>query len=317
MLDKRWDNLLVNDHEMIERIMDMLKLELEKLPHDMPDLYVMKRSIDFLLEFGDRIHNKKEEEFLFPLMIKRGIPQDGPIRVMLMEHDSERELLTEMNMMAPELTNLSEDKKANFKHKGLEYLEIRANHIWKENDILYNMGRQRLTEEDNDYLIKNFDKINQESYGENAEEHFSRMVIEIEKGKKAVKSLIHNLNIEQIDAIFESLPVEITFVDANDTVAYFNRLDKDKIFVRTRSVVGRKIQKCHPEKSLHIVEKIVDGFKNDTMKDAEFWIDYMGDKVYIRYLPVRDENGTYLGVIEVTQEIGKIQKLTGEKKLLD
>ncbi len=166
-------------------------------------------------------------------------------------------------------------------------------------------------------MIKNFEKINLESYGENAAEHFSRMVIEIEKGKKAVKSLIHNLDINQIDAIFESLPVEITFVDANDTVAYFNRLDKDKIFVRTRSVVGRKIQKCHPEKSLHMVQKIVDGFKNDTMKDAEFWIDYMGDKVHIRYFPVRDEEGTYLGIIEVTQRIGEIQKLTGEKKLLD
>ena len=130
------------------------------------------------------------------------------------------------------------------------------------------------------------------------------------------KSLLHNLSLEQIDAILETLPVEVTFVDADDTVAYFNRLDKEKIFVRSRSVVGRKVFKCHPEKSVHAVQRIVTGLKNGSLDEATFWIDYAGDKVLIRYLPVRDEEGTYLGVLEVTQAIGAIQKLTGQKTLL-
>jgi DUF438 domain-containing protein len=144
-----------------------------------------------------------------------------------------------------------------------------------------------------------------------------KMLDEVEKGKKAIQSLVHNLSTEQIHGIFETLPFEVTFVDADDTVAYFNRLDKEKVFVRSRSVIGRKVQKCHPEKSVDTVEKIVSGFKDGTRDKADFWIDIAGEKILIRYFPVRDEEGNYLGVLEVTQEISAIQKLTGQKRLLD
>jgi DUF438 domain-containing protein len=143
------------------------------------------------------------------------------------------------------------------------------------------------------------------------------MLDEVERGGQATKSLVHNLSMNQIYTIMETLPFEVTFVDANDTVAYFNRLDKEKVFVRTRSVIGRKVQKCHPESSVDQVQKIVSGFKNGTMDKAEFWINFKGDKILIRYFPVHDDNGKYMGVLEVTQEIGEIQKLTGEKRLLD
>jgi len=94
-------------------------------------------------------------------------------------------------------------------------------------------------------------------------------------------------------------------------------LDKEKIFVRSRSVIGRKVLKCHPEKSAHLVKEIVDGFKNGSMDKAEFWIGFKGDKIHIQYFPVRDDSsGDYLGVLEVTQAIGALQKLTGEKRLL-
>ena len=142
------------------------------------------------------------------------------------------------------------------------------------------------------------------------------MLHEIEKGKAARTSLVENLSYGQIHAIMETLPVEITFVDADDTVAYFNRLDKEKIFVRSRSVIGRKVAKCHPNSSIDKVIQIVEGFKSGALDKAEFWIN-LGDKtVYIRYFPVRDEKGDYLGVLEVTQEIAEIQKLSGEKRLL-
>ena len=106
-------------------------------------------------------------------------------------------------------------------------------------------------------------------------------------------------------------------VDADDAVAYFNRLDMEKIFVRSRSVIGRKVLMCHPAKSVDQVKRIVTGFKEGTLDKAEFWID-MGDaKIYIRYFPVKDDQGRYMGVLEVTQEIGALQKITGEKRLLD
>jgi len=115
----------------------------------------------------------------------------------------------------------------------------------------------------------------------------------------------------------ETLPIEVTFIDASDTLTYFNRLDKEKIFVRTRSDVGRKVQKCHPQKSVFKVQQIVNGFRDGSMDKAEFWINFEGDKIHIRYFPVRNEEGNYLGVMEVTQRIAEIQRLTGEKKLLD
>ncbi|UCH64146.1 MAG: DUF438 domain-containing protein [Fidelibacterota bacterium] len=317
METREWDRLLVGEHEMIERAMDVLRKELEILPDMNYNAFTMQRAIDFLLEFGDRIHNTKEEKVLFPLMVERGIPEDGPIRVMLLEHESERKILQQMLAEITDLEKAAEEARAGFRRNGIEYLEIRANHIWKENDVLYQMGRQIFTEEDNQFLVEGFGGIDTSTYGETAAQHYYQMLEEVEQGSKARKSLIHNLSLEQIDAIMETLPVEVTFVDADDTVAYFNRLDKEKIFDRTRSVVGRKVQQCHPEKSLHRVQQIIDGFKGDSLEKADFWIDFAGDKVLIRYFPVRDEEGSYLGVLEVTQRIGEIQKLTGEKKLLD
>ena len=317
MQNNTWDKLLVDDHEMIERAMDVLKKELMKMPDKPHDSFVIRRAVDFLLEFGDRIHNRKEETILFPLMVKHGIPEDGPIRVMLMEHESERNLLAKMMTDISGLEKATIEEKEMFKQKGVEYLEIRANHIWKENDILFNMGRQVFQEKENQYLMEEFDRISTSAYGESAYQKFTQMLEEVEKGSKVRQSLIHNLSMEQIDAIMETMPVEITFVDADDTVAYFNRLDKDKIFVRTRSVIGRKVEMCHPQKSVDKVRRIVEGFKDGTRDKAEFWIDFMGDKILIRYFPVRNEEGDYIGVLEVTQRIGEIQKIKGEKRLLD
>lgn len=312
-----WDDFLVAEHEMIERAMDVLKKELKTVTKADFSGFALKRSIDFLIEFGDKIHNKKEEEYLFPLMIERGIPKDGPIRVMLMEHDEERGLLQQMLLDLDVFDELNAEEKNSFKQKGLDYLKVRAEHIWKENDVLYKMGAQALSEEDKNKLVTAFDKVNLEHYGENAQTQFEQMLLEVEGGEKARKSLIHNLSYEQIDAIMETLPVEVTFVNADDVVAYFNRLDKEKVFVRTRSVIGRKVHKCHPAKSVHMVEKIVSGFKDGSLSNADFWIDFKDDKILIRYFPVRDDQGQYQGVLEVTQEVGWIQKLEGQKTLLD
>ena len=162
-----------------------------------------------------------------------------------------------------------------------------------------------------------FSKINIDTYGDNAWQNFNDMATEVEKGSEGRKKLIETLSYEQLDAIMEAIPFEVTFVDAEDTVAYFNRLDKEKLFPRTRSVIGRKVEKCHPEKSVDVVGRIVGGFKDKTLDKAEFWIDFKNDKILIRYFPVYNDLGDYMGVVEVTQAIGEIQKLTGQKRLLD
>ena len=124
-----------------------------------------------------------------------------------------------------------------------------------------------------------------------------------------------DLRKEVLDALLETLPVEISFVDENDTVRYFNK-NGNRIFPRPPSVIGRKVQDCHPKKSLHKVNQILDDFKNNRRDLAEFWIDLRGRKVYIRYFAVRGKGGKYLGCLEVTQDITDIKKIEGEKRLL-
>ncbi|MEN8232705.1 MAG: PAS domain-containing protein [Thermodesulfobacteriota bacterium] len=313
----RWDDFLVAEHEMIERAMAVLKNNLEKIDEAVKAPLQMQRAIDFLLEFGDKVHNTKEEKFLFPLMGQKGLPvQGGPIGVMLMEHDAERNLLLRMMAELPNLAEAAATKRQKFAAEGFEYLTIRAEHIWKENDVLYPMGRKLFSDEDNTSLLSAFKTLDQQTYGDAARDHYAQMLAEVEKDSEARKRLIRNLSYEQIDAIMETLPFEVTFVDAEDTVAYFNKLDKTKLFPRTRSVIGRKVEKCHPEKSVGTVNQIVSGFKERTMDHAEFWIDFRGDKILIRYYPVYNEAGEYMGVLEVTQAIGAIQKIEGEKRLM-
>ncbi len=123
------------------------------------------------------------------------------------------------------------------------------------------------------------------------------------------------LNKEVLDAVLNTLPVEMSFVDENDTVRYFNK-NGDRIFPRPAAVIGRKVQDCHPKQSVHKVNQILDDFKNNKKSSAEFWIYLKGRKVYIRYFAVRDKSGKYLGCLEVSQDITEIQKIKGEKRLL-
>ena len=121
---------------------------------------------------------------------------------------------------------------------------------------------------------------------------------------------------ETLEAIFDTLPVEVSFIDDADTVRYYSKGDK-WIFRRTPALIGRKVQDCHPPKSLHKVEQVISDLKSGKRDVAEFWIDLNGRKVYIRYFAVRDKAGKYLGTLEVTQDITDIQKITGEKRLVD
>jgi PAS domain S-box-containing protein len=116
--------------------------------------------------------------------------------------------------------------------------------------------------------------------------------------------------------LLNTVPVDITFVDANDTVQYFNKPEK-RFFMRTKAVIGRKVAMCHPQKSLHIVSRIVESFKSGKKSMADFWITLNGRFLLIRFFAVRDDSGRYLGAIEVVQDLTDLKKLEGEKRLLD
>ncbi len=128
--------------------------------------------------------------------------------------------------------------------------------------------------------------------------------------------MIENLNWEQLAGILETIPVDISFVDENDTVRFWNK-HETRVFKRPPSVLGRTVQKCHPPASVDKVDRVISDLKSGKRDFAEFWIDLKGRKIYIRYFAVRDKEGKYLGTLEVGQDITDIKQIEGEKRLLE
>jgi hypothetical protein len=128
--------------------------------------------------------------------------------------------------------------------------------------------------------------------------------------------MIANLSQEQLAGILEAIPVEISFVDENDLVKFWNK-HETRIFKRPASVIGKSVQNCHPKQSVDKVNQLLSDFKSGRRDSAEFWINLGERKVYIRYFAVRDKTGRYLGTLEATQDITEIKKIEGEKRLLE
>jgi hypothetical protein len=124
------------------------------------------------------------------------------------------------------------------------------------------------------------------------------------------------LSLEQLKAVFAVLPVDVTFVDADDRVRFFSE-GKNRVFERPKAILGRLVQHCHPPGSVDVVERILSDFRSGRQEVAEFWIDFKGRFAHIRYFALRDEKGTYLGTLEVTQDLTRERALTGERRLLE
>lgn len=121
---------------------------------------------------------------------------------------------------------------------------------------------------------------------------------------------------EQVNLLLSFLPVDITYVDENDKVIFYNR-GNDRVFARSKGIIGREVRFCHPPKSVNMVLRIVEEFRLGTKDVAEFWFNFKGRIIHIRYFAIRDKNKTYKGVVEMSQDVTDIQKLEGEKRLLD
>ncbi len=156
--------------------------------------------------------------------------------------------------------------------------------------------------------------IGEETLAMMTNESFSEPGSLMEKGQVNLGS--GALSPEQISLVFNHLPVDITFVDEDDRVQYFSE-PKERIFPRTKAVIGREVKNCHPPESVHVVERIIRSFKKGERDEASFWIKMKGKYLLIRYFAVRDEQSVYRGVVEVSQEISDIKAIEGEKRLLD
>ena len=120
----------------------------------------------------------------------------------------------------------------------------------------------------------------------------------------------------QINLIFKHLPLDITYVDENDKVIFYNNGD-DRIFPRSPGIIGREVKFCHPPKSVDNVLKILEEFKLGTKDNAEFWINFKDSFIHIRFFAIRDKDKNYKGVMEITQNVSDIKALEGERRILD
>lgn len=123
-----------------------------------------------------------------------------------------------------------------------------------------------------------------------------------------------HVTVEQLTAVLSTLPLDLTFVDAEDRVAFFSE-GPDRIFARSKAIIGRKVQHCHPPSSVDVVNRILDDFRAGRQNVAEFWIRFHGKFVHIRYFAVRDRQRNYLGTLELTQDIEPLRELQGERRL--
>jgi len=93
--------------------------------------------------------------------------------------------------------------------------------------------------------------------------------------------------------------------------------ESDRVFPRSPGIIGRTVQNCHPPDSVHVVQRIISEFREGTRDVAEFWLDYRGRFIHIRYFAVRDANGEYRGVLETVQDATDMRQLEGQRRLLD
>lgn len=263
------------------------------------------------------VHYERKEQVLFPYLEKAGFM--GPSKVMWGKDNEIRELLGEA-VSGLEKASSAEDLNRLFQEKISVLAEEIQGMIFKEENILFPTCLEKLNPADWSQVLRESDEVGYVFIEKPKEtealikdlEHAQSEEPFFEDGKINLPTGSFRLN--ELMTLLNTLPVDITFVDKDDRVSYFSA-NKDRIFVRTRSVIGRQVQHCHPPQSLDKVENIINSFKQGRNEPFDFWIDLQGKKIFIRYFPVKDKQGNYLGVLEVSQDITEIQKLKGEKRL--
>jgi uncharacterized protein len=310
----QWFDLLMTDHETTEKVFDAMTNTLRNPEGPLPDTVAMLA--EYLTTYVDGCHNAKEEDHLFPLIERLGIPKTGgPLEVMLREHEQSEVMLEALVPIARAYAGGDRSVLGAFRAAFEGYAELIKGHYWKENDILYPMARRVMTEADAQAVLKGIDAT-EAAFGPDTRAKYYAIAARIIEGG-ALQDLSHNLDRDVLAAMLNALPVEISFVDHDDRVRYFSHENHAKIFPRTRGAIGTPVQECHPRKSVHMVNAILRDFKAGARDVAEFWIDMGGKKIHIRYFPVRGVKGEYLGCMEVVQDITAVQKLQGQQRLLD
>lgn len=313
-MSETWRALLMLDHEITERVFSAAERAFAAPGGPTPGLVANVRA--YLVEYVDRCHNQKEERTVFALLARAGMPAEGgPLAVMLAEHAQAKALVERLDAAAGAFVGGDRGGLAPLRATLAEYAALCKDHFWKENDILYPMASRMLDAEAQASIVPGIEEV-EAGVGPDTRRRYHRIADEIVKAAE-LEDLSYGLDREVLAAVLNTLPVELSFVDHEDRVRYFSHERGEKIFPRARGAIGTNVRGCHPQRSVHLVERILADFKVGRREVAEFWIDMGPRKVHIRYWPVRDRAGGYLGCLETVQDVSAIQRLTGQRRLLD
>jgi DUF438 domain-containing protein len=260
--------------------------------------------------WGIDTHFLRKENQLFPVLEAKGVA--GPSKVMWAVHDDIRILIKDARAAAAAGT-LAADR--------LKFLAAQVRDmVYKEEHILFPMALELLTEEDWGKVAAGEGEIGF-SWGLAPEQPWrpsgaGAPAEYLARHAGSISLDTGSLTAEQVNLMLTHLPVDLSFVNENDEVLYYSATP-ERIFPRSPGVIGRRVQNCHPPKSVGTVEKILAEFKAGNKDTAEFWIQMRGRFLHIRYFAVRDADGKYRGCLEVSQDVTAIRALDGERRLLD
>ncbi|SMQ81753.1 hypothetical protein SAMN05444673_4484 [Bacillus sp. OV166] len=301
----------LENQEVDKLLTTKLQVHLEELDKEdsAENIYKLFEDINLLLDIDK--HYSRKENLIFPYLEKYGI--FGPTTNMWRIDDFIRDAIKDGRQ---KLAHYHGDKQAVI--GVLNYvIEQVAGMIYKEENILFPMALKNLTEDEWVKIAHESDEIGFCLIAPAAEWKPERKALNeqaISEGYIKMETGI--LSLKQLELLLNHLPVDITFIDQDDVVRYFSH-GKERIFARTKAIIGRTVQNCHPPRSVHVVEELLADFKSGKKESEEFWIKFKDKYVYIRYFAVRDEDGKYIGTLEFTQNIDPIKAIEGEKRILE
>ncbi len=313
-------DVMINENKALKALCNEIKSIISNVEQNRslpiePEILKLRGDFNALFDV-DKLY-KRKEYLIFPFLETKGIT--GPPKVMWGKHDEIREqikgaieLLKTENITIDELL------------ASAELLLIPAvNGVFdmtkKEEEILFPMSMDHLMEDEWYEVSKQSLEIGFCLYDPpviwKPKWVKEDILTEMNRNSEFIQLPTGSFKIEELLAVLNHLPVDITFVDKEDKVKYFSQA-KDRIFQRNRAILNRDVRLCHPPASAHIVDKIIDDFKSGKASSAPFWINMGGKMIYIEYFALRSENGEYLGTLEVSHNVQVYRDLEGEQRIL-
>lgn len=313
-------DVLIQENTALKKVCDQISEILSSLA-EIKDKQLLGTVLNLTSLFNQVIdinkHYQRKEYLLFPYLEQSGVT--GPPKVMWGKHDEIRDLLKGSLEILKTKDITKEDLTASSQIIFQQAITGVVEMIMKEEQILFPMLMDTLSDTNWNDIQNQSLEIGYCLYDPLKEWAPEGLEIdstaEIQKQGVNIQLPSGSLTIEELLAILNTLPIDMTFVDKDDKVKYFSQ-SQDRIFQRNRAIINRDVRHCHPPASAHIVDKILDDFKSGKQTRAPFWINLGGKFIHIEYFALRNGEGEYFGTLEVSQDLTELRKLTGDQRIL-